>query len=444
LSLRFRLNLMISLTMLVIVFLGGLLTINHARRSVEDEIRSSVSMALSLIDVGFAYSGNDQRRFTAWVTEIAHLQNTRHLRIHVQQAPETFIKVDAPEPGEGESEFPRWFAWAVTPPLMVGEKKMETQEGMPLIVKIEANPNDEIAEAWSEAVDLLSLISTLAIAIYALVHFTLGKAFKTVGVILNGLSGIERGNYENRLPSFAWAEFDQISKAFNLTAEALTRTRAENQTLTQRSLAIQEEERSHIAQEMHDEFGQSLSAIKVMAASLRKSVAPDGIEVIRSISDQCDRLFRVIRTMVRRLRPLLLDELGLVPCLEDMFLGWRERNADRQLDFDCQIAGPEFTQTVKINLFRMVQECLTNIEKHSDARHIDIRLRSNTRNAAPWVSLEIIDDGQGFDPTRPFTGIGLLGIKERTASLGGEFFLITAPGEGVTIEVQIPCIEDEH
>jgi two-component system sensor histidine kinase UhpB len=434
---------MISLTMLVIVLLGGLFTIRHARQSVEEEIRSSVSMALSLIDVGFAYAGNDQRRFTAWVTEIAHLHNTRHLRIHVQQSPETFIKLDAPELEQEEAEFPRWFAWAVTPPLMVGERRMETTDGNSLVVKVEANPNDEIAEAWSEAEDLLYLILTLAVAIYVLVHFTLGKAFKTVGIILNGLSGIERGNYENRLPPFSLPEFDQISKAFNHTAEALAKSRAENRTLTQHSLAIQEEERSYIAQELHDELGQSLSAIKVMAASLRKSVGPDGQEVIQAISEQCDRLFRVVRTMVRRLRPLLLDELGLIPCLEDMFQGWRDRHPDQQLDFDCEVFGLEFPQSVKINLFRIVQECLTNIEKHADARHIDIRLRSTIRRETPWVSLEIIDDGQGFDPTKPFTGIGILGIKERTASLEGEFFMIAAPGEGVTIEVQVPCYEDK-
>jgi two-component system, NarL family, sensor histidine kinase UhpB len=444
LSLRFRLNLMISLTMFIIISVGTLFIIHNARRSVLEEVRSSVNMALQLIDAGLLHAGNDEEHLKTWLTELARLENTRHLRIHVQQVPEKVIRLDAAPRREADTQVPSWFAWAVTPELMTGEKLVERRDGNPIRISVEADPGDEIAEAWREAEDFLYLMVVLAVAVYAVVHFTLGRAFKSVGVILQGLEGIEHGNYEKRLPHFDLSEFDRISRAFNHTALALTKSREENRALTQQSLAIQEEERRFIAQELHDEFGQSLSAIKVMAASLRKLVNADGGMAVEAIIESCDHMFGEVRAMMRRLRPMLLDELGLRASLEDMIENWRNRNPHIQVQFHYDAAVEQCAGNAKIHLFRIVQECLTNTVKHAEARHVNIRFHLSGKTAPDWIALEISDDGKGYDPEQTQSGFGLLGMKERIASLGGTFVLITHPAKGVAITVQVPCEQEQN
>ncbi len=439
-SLRFRLNLMITLTMLIFVVVGGLFVIHNARRSVQEEVRSSLNMVLQLIDAALANARADDGPSIAWIGELARLKKTRHLRIHVQQAPEKVIKlVSPPRP---QVNAPAWFAWAVLPKLMVGEKQVERPDGRPIHIRVEANPDDEVAEAWNEAEDFLYLIGALAVTVSALVYFMLGRAFQSVGIILQGLGGIEQGDYAKRLPRFALPEFDRISRAFNHTAQALSKSRAENRALTQHSLGIQEEERRYIAQELHDEMGQSLSAIKAMAASLRKSADPDNGEAVESIIDQCDRLFAVARSLMRQLRPMLLDDLGLIASLEDMIENWRDRNPGVNVEFRCEGEIEECAGNAKIHLYRIVQECLSNVIKHAEARRVKIRFRLSARETPCRIILTVIDDGRGFDPDQPLAGFGLLGMKERAASLGGEFILKTHPGGGVMIEARIPCAEE--
>lgn len=427
-SLRFRLNLMIALTVLIIVGVGALFVVHNARRSVSEEVRSSVDMALQLVDAGLA---RGERPLPVWLAELARMEKIRHLRIQLRQPAQSVINLSQPMPAPADSRAPAWFAWAVTPALMVGERQVTEADGEIAHILVEANPADEIAEAWVEARSFLLFMLALAAAVSALVHVTLGRAFKSVGHILQGMEDIERGDYGKRLPRFDLPEFDRISATFNHMAQALARARDENRALTRQSLRVQEEERRYLAQELHDELGQSLSAIKAMAASLR-SVPNDAAQ---TIMDQCDHLFGVVRGMMRRLRPLMLDELGLVASLQDMVENWRARHPDIAIHFVCDEDMDDFVGGAKIHLFRIVQESLTNVAKHARAKTVTIELGLTEDDR---IRLAVSDDGQGFDPARPRTGFGLHGIYERVASLDGAWVLHCAPDAGVHLEIQIP------
>lgn len=442
-SLRFRLNLMIGLVMLAIIGMGTLFVVHNARRSVAEEVRSSVNLALQLIDAGLEQAVAAGRSPVDWIAQLARLDRTRHLSLSIHQGEKTIIDLPSSAgPAEGE-EAPAWFAWAVAPEPLVAEKHLH-QIGNPMIqITVDANPADEIAEAWTEARGFLLLMLALAVTVYLVVHTTLGRAFKSVGVILEGLENLENGDYSRRLPEFYLPEFARISRAFNHTVCALERSREENRALTQRSLAIQEEERRYLAQELHDELGQSLSAIKAIAASLRKperdeKSTADAVGTIQSI---CDHLFAVLRTLMQRLRPLMLDELGLKASLEDMVENWRSRYPEVALDFRCDDGIDDCIGDSKIHMFRIVQESLTNVVRHSGARHLKIHLNLiETADDRPEaVLLKVSDDGAGFDPSQAPAGLGLLGIRERVESLGGQFSLNTRPGAGVTLRIKIPC-----
>jgi two-component system sensor histidine kinase UhpB len=324
----------------------------------------------------------------------------------------------------------------VTPASTAGEKQIESADGQFIHIHVEADPADEVAEAWGEARSFMLLMLALATAVSVLVHVTLGRAFKSVGYILQGLEGIEHGDYGKRLPRFGLPEFDRISATFNHMAQALAKAQNENRALARQSLQVQEEERRYLAQELHDELGQSLSAIKAMAASLRK--VPGG--VAQTIMDQCDHLFGVVRGMMRRLRPLMLDELGLLPSLDDMVENWRVRYPNTEIRLLCEDDIEDFVGSAKIHLFRIVQESLTNIAKHAQAKHVSIELGLTEDGA---LRLAIQDDGLGFDPGLPTLGFGLRGMRERVASLDGQWTLQTAPGQGVALNILIPC-ENDH
>ncbi|MDD5035586.1 MAG: histidine kinase [Methylococcaceae bacterium] len=432
-SLRFRLNLMISLAMLMIVGAGALFVVHNARRSVLEEVRSSVNMALQLVDAGLAHSRGREEPLMAWLAELVHMEKTRHLHIQLQQNPQSLIRLSQAEPRERSERAPSWFAWAVTPELTVGEKRVERSDGSVIRILIEANPEDEITEAWNEARGFLFLMIALAVSVYLLVHFTLGRAFKSVDHILHAMEDIEHGDYGKRLPRFALPEFDKISDAFNHMAQTLAKARGENRALTRQSLKLQEEERRYLAQELHDELGQSLSAIKLLAATLRNGAES---EAANAIMEVCDHLFGVVRSMMRRLRPLMLDELGLIPSLEDLIAHWRNRCPNINIRFIHAEGVEESAGGAKIHLFRIVQECLTNIAKHADARNVWIELELTKENR---IRLNIVDDGCGFDACQMSTGFGLPGMRERVASMEGGWRLETARGRGVELEIQIPC-----
>jgi two-component system sensor histidine kinase UhpB len=436
LSLRFRLNLTIALTVLTMLGLGAAFVMHNARRSVEAEMRSSVNMALQLIDIGRIRAGSDR----AWLAELARLEKTRHLRIHLSRTPETLTEAKASAATREATDAPAWFAWAVAPERITGEKWVEDPSGGRVGIFVESDPNDEIAEAWGEARDLFVLLLILAVSVCVLVHFTLGRAFKSVSLILKGLEDIERGDYNRRLPRFPLAEFEQISSAFNHAVAALALAREENRALARRSLTIQEEERRFLAREMHDELGQSLSAIKLMAVSLRVSAQDSrSREAANAIVAESDRLFGVVRALMRRLRPLTLDDFGLVAALEDMVAAWSERNPATRVEFRCSPEVETLAGDARIDLFRIVQECLTNVAKHAGAANVDIRLGAQDGAGGKTLTLSCADDGRGIDPALEQSGFGLHGMRERVSSLCGAFRLTSAAGAGVRVEIEIPA-----
>ena len=448
-SLRFRLNLVIALSMLLIVGLGTAFTIVNARQSVLQEVNSSVNLALRSVAAGLSDPAAKKHPMAYWRSRMRGSDKSRHLQVRIIPPAGEPVDLNEAQRSSSPEAPPAWFVWWIRPQPHTRSQAVETGEGTMRIV-IRDDPNDEIVEAWREARALFGLILLQALLVGILVHLTLGRALRSVPVILQGLESIESGNFRERLPAFAIPEFSRISAAFNHAASALEKARAENRALTSRTLHLQEEERRTLAQELHDELGQSLTAVKVTAAAAMKA-HPNIRPALESIVSICDHLFLVVRSMMRRLRPTMLDELGLGAALEDMIDNWREYNPDTIVRLRFEDAMEICDDAAKIHLFRIVQESLNNIARHARASEVAITLQTSVpedagsigEESAPsdaWLHLTVIDDGCGFDLERAPLGFGLLGMRERCESLGGRFLLRTRPGEGVAITVEIPCL----
>jgi signal transduction histidine kinase len=274
---------------------------------------------------------------------------------------------------------------------------------------------------------------------------------RRLGTLSAAAQEVERGNYTVSVATESEDEIGKLAAAFNrMVTEISKRTRqreeaeaktgkllAENRQLIQTSLTVQEEERRHLARELHDELGQCITAIQADAESISDlSRGNDERIVTRSsaILDVSARIYEVVHSMMQRLRPGILDDLGLVEALRDEISAWSERHPDIECTFNVSGAPAGAGERINITIYRITQECLTNIAKYAQASHVIIDLTEQDGR----LLLVIADDGRGMDLSGPRSGLGLIGMRERVEALGGEISLQAAEGQGLTVRIAVP------
>jgi signal transduction histidine kinase len=227
----------------------------------------------------------------------------------------------------------------------------------------------------------------------------------------------------------------RLERQARLRYEVLARSRLELEGLSARLVEAQEEERRSISRELHDEVGQSLGALLVEVGQLGKLVPPDDLVAlaqIAQIKSVAESAVKSIRDIALLLRPPMLDDLGLVPALE-----WQAREISRRSDMEVEVHSENVSETLgdetKVTVYRLVQEALNNAATHASAKNAKVTIAQNSDK----ITVEIIDDGQGFDPSRQ-RGMGILGMEERVRRLGGTLTIESAPGKGATVEAELP------
>jgi signal transduction histidine kinase len=213
----------------------------------------------------------------------------------------------------------------------------------------------------------------------------------------------------------------------------LAQTLAENRLLSQRYLLVQEEERRNLAREMHDELGQCLNAVKLDAVSiceLSKGTQPEIERSAASIVEISNHVYEVVRSMMQRLRPAALDALGLRDAVADLVDQWRRRNPGVICGFEAEGDLSGLGELTNITIYRLVQECLTNVAKHSGATHVYVGV---ARTGAAEVRATVRDNGRGMALHAKRSGLGLVGLRERVEALRGRLELSGSPGAGVHV-----------
>ena len=216
----------------------------------------------------------------------------------------------------------------------------------------------------------------------------------------------------------------QLRKQIDLQIEAqkkLTFVLDQNRRLTRKNIEIQEAERRSIARELHDEFGQSMNAIMIDGVAIRNAV-DEGTDLhtqAKSIVEVSGKLFSGVRGLLKQLRPVALDELGLTAALETMIDDWRRRFEKIHWRSDIDIEYKNLDEAVNITIFRFVQETLTNIVKHSDATEVSVAVKIDKLEER--ITICVRDNGSIQENTESNDGVGLVGLRERIESLGGTF-----------------------
>jgi signal transduction histidine kinase len=303
------------------------------------------------------------------------------------------------------------------------------------------------AQAWHEAGRLIAALAITLPLLCALVYAALASALRPTRIIREGLERIAADDLTARLPPFELAELSAIRDVFNHLAERLATALAEQGELTRRLIAVQDEERRYLARELHDEFGQSLAAIRALASSARQTAVQD----CPALLAECDGISRTatgmtetLRGALFRLRPPDVDELGLVASLEGLVAGWNGRSRGHPR-FDVRFDGAfeNLPAAVGAGLYRIVQEALTNAAKHAGATTVTMELaeRGGAGEDERVIALCITDDGRAGDAAAK-SGMGLLGMRERATALDGRLSFETDGGSGSRLHVEIPAPVD--
>jgi signal transduction histidine kinase len=217
-----------------------------------------------------------------------------------------------------------------------------------------------------------------------------------------------------------------------VTARRLGRLEAEARSLGAQLVRAQEEERRAVARELHDDVGQALSGLLMdVGGAARLESTAEIRPRLTAIQAKAEDVIDAVRRVALSLRPSMLDDLGLVAALE-----WQAREAGKRAGIPIQVvareADGELPESHRTCIYRVAQEALRNSVRHAGASHISVRLE----RTAAGIALRVEDDGRGFRPSA--RGVGMLGMEERLAHLGGRLRIDSAPGRGTTVTAELP------
>ena len=264
----------------------------------------------------------------------------------------------------------------------------------------------------------------------------IGKPYQAEEVLARVRTHIDLYHLKTRLAE----EVEQRTEELRLSSAELQEKRAQLQALMAFLHKVREEERTGIARELHDELGQSLTALRIELGWLRKHCAPLGAAVLERAAAAyglVEQSVQSLRRISEGLRPGMLDVLGLCAALEHLASQFAERTGVRCC-FAADADDYPLPENGAITVFRLVQEALTNVTRHAAATQVNVRLQQEKG----CLHVLVCDNGRGFVSEQPRQGFGLLGMRERVLMLGGD---ITIDGsDGTRIDVRLPLAEGEN
>ena len=303
-----------------------------------------------------------------------------------------------------------------------------------------AEPQAAVRQAWLRVSTIANFAAAMALAIFVFAALAIAHTLAPTAAIVGGLRQMALGDYRRRLPPFRAREFALIGRAVNDLADRLAQATAERVALTRRLIEVRDDERKQIARELHDEFGQCLTATLALAGAIEAGARrrPDLAQDARAIAGVARRMMTSLHGALARLRNPIAEELGLEASLVQLVAGWNALDAPRaavRLDVDGDLAG--VPDDIASSVYRIAQECLTNAIRHGAPSEVRLRVGRIAERAGA-IALTVEDDGGG-DAARivAVAGRGISGMRERVEAFGGDLMICRA-ARGVRVAATIP------
>ncbi len=425
--------------------LGGIITVLHARKSTRIEITAAMDLAEALVREAIPTierSAAPEQVLTSIPGQVGFI---RHVRISVTDASGVPLPPDVSR-AHLISAIVRppataWFAALIAPPIetrhvpvVVGGRRL----GSVLLISA---PGDEIAEVWENTTALAKealIVGALGVLI---LHLLFARMLAPLEQLAAGLFDLERRDYKVRLRRPDVRELSVIAERFNALAAALDAMKVENRHLNKRLITAQDDERRRTALDLHDEVGPCLFGLRANATSIAKwSDDTQAQARAREMLQMIEHLQLTNRNVLDRLRPMAQGQVPLADLLSALVQERNRQHPDVRIAFSAAGLWPSYGESIDLTLYRCVQESVTNILRHADARQASVALTHEIAaddRAEGTLLLTVADDGRGIAPGRA-PGRGMQGMRERVQALGGDCLVETAAGRGTMLRIAFP------
>ena len=444
-TLRLKINLIVG--SLTVLFVGALLWLQlHAmRESVHEEVVAANRVAAQLLDrTAWRYAAQGTPAMLAFLQGIGRVRSNE---ISLLDGDGRELYRSPPSPYKAGRDAPAWFDGLVAP--LPSVQAINFLDGK-LVVR--SNASRAILDAWDDVKVLAGSGLALLLVANALVFWLVGRAVRPFGQIVTGLNQLQAGRFDIQLPRLAGHEAAAIGAAFNRMVGELQEhieterraVRAELQLADSRELTHWidqhvERERHMIARELHDELGQSVTAIRSMALAITQRIHgmdAQAESAARLIAEESSRLYDAMHGIIPRLTPLVLDNFGLTEALNDLVERLRRSHAELQIVLEVELGDCALDGDAALALYRAAQEGISNALRHGQARKLQLSVHGTTAE----VTLTLQDDGRGLptDWSRRAGHYGLRWLTERIETIGGTLGIEGVPPSGVRLTVRLP------
>jgi two-component system sensor histidine kinase UhpB len=447
LSLLFKINLLLGVLTLAALAVFSAQEIQSTRAGIREEIQASNRIATHLLArIAAIYARQGPVALAEMLRQVGRVR-ANEIRLYDHEG--QLLYESPPSVYKAGRYAPDWYADLVTPAMTA--TVMRVNAGTLVVAP---NPTRAVLDAWDDLASfMLTQITVLAIT-YLLMFWLLMRWLAPFEQIRRGLLSIGSGHHDVRLPALPGREPGEMGMAFNRMAQAVQDDIALRQGIAQAEarLAAQkeftqamhrriEEERSAIARELHDEMGQSLTAIRSIAAALAQNPELQGKpagDAARLLFEIAGSSFDAMHRLIPRLRPIQLDEIGLADAVRDLVSSLQLAHPGLRMELQLGLPDQGLNIDVETCAYRILQEALTNVVRHAGAGMVRISLAMVDGS----LRLTVADDGRGA--ADPFSGsghYGVRGMRERAEALGGTLAIGAGPEGGLLVEASIPLQE---
>ncbi len=438
-SLHGRLVLIPS-ALLVLGLLGTIgVILLHAKSRISAEVTSSVQIAHDLAITALHNVADADSRSAAFAALAQDLPRVRHVQFDLAASDGTAQSTIQPGADSVTPQRASILASLLAPPPVVQSFPVTVHGKDVGRLIVRSNPVDEIDEIIGE-VELFSLVVMgVCLSTAGGLLLTVRRSLRPLQLLADGFDRLEHEDYRP-IADIPVAELARVAGQFNQFAASLERVTSDNHLLIGRLLSMQDHERKEVAAELHDEFGPVLFGVRAEAACIMKQVArgTDVFAHAQSIAELTDGIQRVNYRMLERLRPLVLEQMGLPEALRQLLASWQTRSLEIAWSLDVPPGLDNPNETVALTLYRAAQEAITNAVRHAEATVIGLRL---ARESTGGLVLTIRDNGHG-QPESFRYGFGLLGMMERVRQIGGSLS-VSGARPGVVVSIAVPSHEKQ-
>jgi len=436
-SLKTRLALTLAIAFITIVLIGGVLTFYQARDNIRTELQAARSVATNRVAQLVAELPATRDVSGKLAGFVRTFNGDRHVRVVLIDT--LGVIRDESILAEDYNSLPEWFVTLLGSEPDTAIMPLTAAAAPITSVGIIIDPRNELTDAWVDLLRVFGLLVLFLSIAFSAIWIVADRALRPLGAIHEAFARIGTGDYDAKAEPHGPPEMRNLAAGLNLMTERLKAISTRNQRLSDRLLHLQDEERTQLARDLHDDVGPLLFAIDVDASGIKRlardpSRDPETIvERAGAITSAAHEARKELRRILTNLRPGTMPGLGLKAAVEEMIADLQGRHPD--VAFEMDIPDGDFGATIETLVHRAVREAVTNALRHGKPRRIAI----DVALAPGRLDFSIVDDGGGFSGNAPSGGFGLVGMAERIEAAGGELSVETVERpHGVRIAGWIP------